>query len=492
MKDDGAGIDAQTEVNEDAGVEGEASKPLAKEYKQSSQKEVKAHVAITRGMSDSERYEALKDRVLSLSAHANSEKLISAQQKLKTSEADIEFSKYGDKKRLFKKLGDEFGVFSEYSNSDIKLDFRFSKGNMEESVNKQKHNYIMLAKMLTCLDSVVENAIGIEVHNRNQDGYKADPTLKNVYVLASAFVDGEDIVPVKLEIKEFSDKENALYVAIALESIKKDGIVRQEVAENGVARQVPPPSDISIAEFFKKINPLDESFYKYIPKPFFEAKISYSKKTSKATMVADPQKTQAASEAQQLRQTNRQLVRENRSLTKERDSAVEKKAKAEEKLQQEKVRRKEAETFDQVKNRVLKAVRGITNWKKGEFESAAEANGDALKGVYADASAEVIRAQKTVEETYQSYTQPQDMRFHNLKYIEKVADNIGSLTYDQSHSAESTSDASTTAYSISDLCGFVKHQPNSQNNSDSIYCIENHTERNRYDTLYGKKRRFDL
>lgn len=72
--------------------------------------------------------------------------------------------------------------------------------------------------------------------------------MKNVFVLASAFVDGEDIVPVKLEIKEFSDKENALYVAIALESIKKDGIVKQEVAENGVARQYSPPSNISIAE----------------------------------------------------------------------------------------------------------------------------------------------------------------------------------------------------------------------------------------------------
>ena len=33
---------------------------------------------------------------------------------------------------------------------------------------------------------------------------------------------------------------------------------------------------------------------------------------------------------------------------------------------------------------------------------------------------------------------------------------------------------------------------NSQNHSDSIYCIENHTERNRYDHLYGKKRRFAL
>ena len=107
-----------------------------------------------------------------------------------------------------------------------------------------------MAKMLTCLDEVIENAVGIEIHNRNNDGYKSDNSLENVYVLASAFVDGDNIVPVKLEIKKFSDKENTLYVAIALESIKTDGIVKQEVAKNGVARQYSPSFTISIAENF--------------------------------------------------------------------------------------------------------------------------------------------------------------------------------------------------------------------------------------------------
>ena len=47
-------------------------------------------------------------------------------------------------------------------------------------------------------------------------------------------------------------------------------IVKQEVAKNGVARQYSPSSTISIADFLKKINPADESFYKCIPKPFIE------------------------------------------------------------------------------------------------------------------------------------------------------------------------------------------------------------------------------
>ena len=99
---------------------------------------------------------------------------------------------------------------------------------------------------------------------------KVDTSLKNVYVLTSAFVDGDNIIPVKLEVKEFSDKENTLYVAIALESIKKNEIVKQEVATNGVARQYSPSFTISIAEYFQKINPLDESFVKYIPRQFLE------------------------------------------------------------------------------------------------------------------------------------------------------------------------------------------------------------------------------
>ena len=46
------------------------------------------------------------------------------------------------------------------------------------------------------------------------------------------------------------------------------------------------------------------------------------------------------------------------------------------------------------------------------------------------------------------------MRFHNLKHIQKVADNIGSLTH--KNGAETTSDVSTTKYSVADVYRFVK------------------------------------
>ena len=140
---------------------------------------------------------------------------------------------------------------------------------MAESESKQRGNYDVFAKMFSCFDDVIESAIGIEVHNRNKEGYKPDPTLESVYVLVSAFENGENIVPVKLEIKEFNDKKNTLYVAIALESIKKDKVVRKGDTKNGVT-QVPRLSKISLADLFKNINPSDETFLKYVPKQFLE------------------------------------------------------------------------------------------------------------------------------------------------------------------------------------------------------------------------------
>ena len=68
--------------------------------------------------------------------------------------------------------------------------------------------------MFSVFDDVINSAIGVEVHN-NVD-HKYDATLDIVYVLMSAYQDGDDLVPVKLEVKEFKDKQNTLYVAISL------------------------------------------------------------------------------------------------------------------------------------------------------------------------------------------------------------------------------------------------------------------------------------
>ena len=218
-----------------------------------------------------------------MTAKADNAKLDNILSKLERDGDNVSYDKIkmGDKIRLFKKIGEEFGVFKEYNNKTITLSFKYSRGSLDESVHKQKYDFDRFAKMLTCFDTVVENAIGLEVHNRNEQGYKPDSTLKNVYVLVSAFEDGGEIVPVKMEVKEFADKQNTLYVAIALKSIKKDEIMRQEVAK-GVSQQYRPSSNINIADLLKNVNPLDENFYKYIPKMFFEGKNKGERTSSEA------------------------------------------------------------------------------------------------------------------------------------------------------------------------------------------------------------------
>lgn len=61
----------------------------------------------------------------------------------------------------------------------------------------------------------------------------------------------------------------------------------------------------------------------------------------------------------------------------------------------------------------------------------------------------------TVEESYHDHKRTNEMKFHNLKYIEKVA-TVGGRTADQSLHGVSTVDNIATKYSVSDLYGFVK------------------------------------
>ena len=62
----------------------------------------------------------------------------------------------------------------------------------------------------------------------------------------------------------------------------------------------------------------------------------------------------------------------------------------------------------------------------------------------------------TVEEYFQDKTHTNNKRFHNLKYIEKVAEVSADALANIIRSGGSTNDNSTTKYSVSDLYSFVK------------------------------------
>ncbi len=229
---------------------------------------------MTSDMTEQERYDKLKDLSLTVTASVNQDAISEAEAKYGTDIRDGVRLKSNDRKKLFQKIASIFGVMRDYRNQDIELEFGFSNENLSESLNKQKRYYYSYLKMLSCFENVVDSAIGIETHNRNEAGYKVDPTLKNMYVLVSAFQDGENITPVKLEIKEFSDKPNTLYVAIALDSIqsekignKKSGIATEGNTVSGVTQSAPPLT-ISLADLFANVNHQDSSFLKYVPTQF--------------------------------------------------------------------------------------------------------------------------------------------------------------------------------------------------------------------------------
>lgn len=227
---------------------------------------------ITAAMTEQERYDALKDRILE-DIPETKELPQSVVEKVTEISSWEDINQYfGSKKKgLIHRIAKEFGVFKEYKNQDIELEFKFSNRNYEESHDKQKKSFVAFAKMFSVFDAVVDNAIGIEVHNRNAEGYKQDDTLKNVYVLVSAFGDNGNIVPVKLEVKEFADKKNTLYVAIALESIEKRRVLTDKRSPKALPNNIHPSSStVSIAELLRNVNPSDKDFYKYIPKMFFE------------------------------------------------------------------------------------------------------------------------------------------------------------------------------------------------------------------------------
>ena len=232
---------------------------------------------ITAEMTEEERYEALKDRVIN-NVPVSTEIPSSYFEKYGDLSSWEDVNKYlgGKKRKIIKKLASEFGVIDkEYLNIDIDLSFGFSGNSFEESYSKQKRNYVRFAKMFSVFDAVVEKAVGIEIHNNVR--HKPDITLDNVYVLMSAYQDGDFVIPVKLEVKKFKDKKNILYVAISLEKIKKTEVSESGDTENGVT-QNSRSVNISISQLFSKINPIDKSFLKYVPDGFLNGEQKTAKR----------------------------------------------------------------------------------------------------------------------------------------------------------------------------------------------------------------------
>lgn len=190
----------------------------------------------------------------------------------KVSNIDIEAYKNlstKEAKKPIRKIAEMLGIHNvNYKNSNIKFDFAFSKSSLDTSLNHQREyggSYTDYAEMLTCLDNLVENAELIEVHKN----YKSNLGLKKTYVLISAFSDKSNVVPVQLEVKNFENQPNGLYLNVILSKIKESAVMTESLLGSKTdSTPLVADSAISLSQLFANVNPSDKRFLKYVPDNF--------------------------------------------------------------------------------------------------------------------------------------------------------------------------------------------------------------------------------
>lgn len=220
---------------------------------------MKPQKKIQPNMSDKERAKIIKGKTFTV-VHCDTSRL---NVNFPSVEQTIKRLSLSDATRLLKKIGEEFGVFHSYFNPDLAIGFSYSGKSLTESIHKQNGQLEDYPKLLSCLSGVIENAVGIEAHI---DRYKSDRTLDESLVLVGGFSDGNNICPVKLEVKHFNDgTENKLHVAITKTELKKADVVGRRFGKNPDNSNPRSASDISIRQFVKKVNTTDGDLLKYFP-----------------------------------------------------------------------------------------------------------------------------------------------------------------------------------------------------------------------------------
>lgn len=169
---------------------------------------------------------------------------------------------------LLKKLK-AIGAIKAYSTDAVDVQFEFTAGGFRKSVNSQLFDYggsiADFTKVVLNMQSILDNAVLLEIHSDKAKGTPRENTqLMQTYVLLSAFLDGGNVSPVQFEIKRYIDEQNRLYLAVALTKIEAD-VLEDTVTDKRSPTLLLPASTYSIPQFIKKINPIDENFFKYIP-----------------------------------------------------------------------------------------------------------------------------------------------------------------------------------------------------------------------------------
>ncbi len=213
---------------------------------------------ITMSMTDSERTEILKDKVITAEVYEGQ-----ADKTIEAEKGKLESHRDNLIKSALVKIGEEFGVFTDYSISDVEIDIRLSKGNLKESVSK-KIDPIQIAKLLPVLKSAVENAVGIECHANR---YFHDNDTVMFENLIGGYVEGENFVPVRFGLKHSVTGKATLYLIVDQQKIglkkTKAEVSKATAAQNGRPKTSRSAFNISLASVVPFVNGKD--LLRYLP-----------------------------------------------------------------------------------------------------------------------------------------------------------------------------------------------------------------------------------
>lgn len=230
---------------------------------------------IREGMTDTERVQTLRDTQVSV-PEAKPERL----EGVDLGELETAITKRA--KQCILPLAEKLGVFKGYQNDNVELEFEYSRSGFKESLQKQANRgkrYDDFAKMFSVFDELVQNAVPIEIHKDKYAGTSRTVSdLNRVAVLVSAFQDGDRIVPVQFEIKEFNNQPNKLYVSVTLRDIKTEPrVVEDTLSVSSSKKSSIRSSSYSISQLLEGVNPEDTDFLKYVPDGF----LSWSQRAGK-------------------------------------------------------------------------------------------------------------------------------------------------------------------------------------------------------------------
>lgn len=122
--------------------------------------------------------------------------------------------------------------------------------------------------MLTLLPEIIDGAVQLESHeDKYAETKRADENLKEMHVLLGAFKDGDALVPVQLEIKEFYPKaktKNRLYVTVTMKKSRDHSTSRNFFKEETLSHGT-PAFEYSIADLLGVVNDERGGLLRYIP-----------------------------------------------------------------------------------------------------------------------------------------------------------------------------------------------------------------------------------